>query len=56
MSLPACPAIVVEPASFAAAYQLRQQYRTRDGTTAVFPAEVLVQLYSSWATCATSWP
>jgi putative ABC transport system permease protein len=39
------PAIVVEPTSFAAAYQLRQQYRTRDGTTAVFPAEVLVQLY-----------
>jgi putative ABC transport system permease protein len=39
------PAIVVVPSSFAAAYQLRQQLRTRDGTTAVFPAEVLVQLY-----------
>ena len=39
------PAIAVVPSSFAAAYQLRQQLRTRDGTTAVFPAEVLVQLY-----------
>ena len=39
------PAIVVEPASFAAAYALRQQYRSRDGTNAVFPAEVLVRLY-----------
>jgi putative ABC transport system permease protein len=39
------PAIVVVPSSFAAAYQLRQQFRTRDGTTAAFPAEVLVQLY-----------
>lgn len=39
------PAIVVEPSSFAAAYALRQEYRTRDGTTAVFPAEVLVKLY-----------
>ena len=43
--LTGAPALVVEPTSFAAAYQLRQQYRTRDGTTAVFPAEVLVQLY-----------
>ena len=40
------PAIVVEPSSFAAAYALRQHYRTREGTTAVFPAEVLVRLYS----------
>jgi putative ABC transport system permease protein len=39
------PAVVVAPTSFAAAYQLRQQFRTREGTTAVFPAEVLVQLY-----------
>ena len=40
------PAIVVEPTSSAAGYQLRQLYRTRTGTTAIFPAEVLVQLYS----------
>ncbi|MGD9507395.1 MAG: ABC transporter permease [Geminicoccaceae bacterium] len=40
------PAIVVEPATFAAAYALRQQYRSRDGTMAVFPAEVLIKLYS----------
>lgn len=39
------PAIVVEPTSFAAAYALRQYYRGRDGTTAAFPAEVLVKLY-----------
>ena len=39
------PAIVVEPTSSAAGYQLRQLYRTRTGTTAIFPAEVLVQLY-----------
>lgn len=43
--LPGVPAVVVKPASFAAAYQLRQEYRARDETTAVFPAEVLVQLY-----------
>ena len=43
--LPGVPAIVVKPASFAAAYQLRQEYRARDDATAVFPAEVLVQLY-----------
>jgi putative ABC transport system permease protein len=39
------PAIVVHPASFGAAYQLRQKYRSRDDTMAVFPAEVLIQLY-----------
>jgi putative ABC transport system permease protein len=43
--LPGVPAIVVEPASFAAAYQLRQRYREAPDTMAVFPAEVLVQLY-----------
>lgn len=43
--LPGVPAVVVKPASFAAAYQLRQAYRQRDGTMAVFPAEVLVKLY-----------
>ena len=39
------PAIVVKPTSFGAAYQLRQKYRSREGTMAVFPAEVLIQLY-----------
>ncbi len=44
--LPGVPAIVVKPVSFAAAYQLRQQYRTDDRTMALFPAEVLLQIYS----------
>jgi putative ABC transport system permease protein len=43
--LPGVPAVVAEPSSFAAGYQLRQKYRSREDTTAVFPAEVLVQLY-----------
>jgi putative ABC transport system permease protein len=43
--LPGVPAIAVKPASFAAAYSLRQRYRAADDTMAVFPAEVLVQLY-----------
>lgn len=43
--LPGVPAIVVKPASFAAAYQLRQRFRAAEATMAVFPAEVLVQLY-----------
>lgn len=44
-SLPGVPAIVVEPASFAAAYALRSRYRAAE-TMAVFPGEVLVQLYA----------
>ena len=45
--LPGVPAIVVKPASFAAAYSLRSTYRSAErGTMAVFPAEVLVQLYA----------
>jgi putative ABC transport system permease protein len=44
--LPGVPAVVVKPASFAAAYALRQRYRAADDTMAVFPAEVLVQLYA----------
>ncbi len=45
--LPGVPAIVVKPASFAAAYALRSTYRSAErGTLAVFPAEVLVQLYA----------
>jgi putative ABC transport system permease protein len=45
--LPGVPAIVVKPRSFAAAYGLRSTYRSNErGTVAVFPAEVLVQLYA----------
>jgi putative ABC transport system permease protein len=42
--LPGVPAIVVKPDSVSAAYGLRNDYRA-GGTMAVFPAEVLVQLY-----------
>lgn len=45
-ALPGLPAIVVKPVSFAAAYQLRQEYRT-GGTLAVFPGEVLTRLYAT---------
>ncbi|MFO1075844.1 MAG: FtsX-like permease family protein [Geminicoccaceae bacterium] len=38
------PAILVKPRSFAAAYKLRQAYRTA-ATMAVFPGEVLTRLY-----------
>ncbi|WP_445680974.1 FtsX-like permease family protein [Radicibacter daui] len=38
------PAIVVKPVSFSAAYGLRADYRSAE-SIAVFPAEVLVQLY-----------
>lgn len=44
--LPGTPAIVVKPVSFAAAYGIRQRYRALPDTMAVFPAEVLVQLYA----------
>lgn len=44
--LPGVPAIVVKPATVAAAYALRQQYRSDPRTMALFPAEVLLQLYS----------
>lgn len=40
------PAIVVKPATLAGAYQLRQAYRARQDTMAVFPAEVLIRLYN----------
>jgi putative ABC transport system permease protein len=39
------PAVVVKPKSVADAYRLRGKYRT-DGSLAVFPAEVLVELYA----------
>jgi putative ABC transport system permease protein len=42
--IPGIPAIVVKPLRVADAYQLRGQYR-KDGTMALFPAEVLVSLY-----------
>jgi putative ABC transport system permease protein len=44
--LSGAPAVVVVPASFATAYDLRQRYRARPDTTAVFPAEVLVRLHA----------
>ncbi len=59
--LPGMPALIVKPKSFAGAYALRSQYRG-DRTTAFFPAEVLLQLYSimgdvrsilSWLTLMT---
>jgi putative ABC transport system permease protein len=42
--VPPVPIAVVRPASVADAYALRQRYR-QDGTMAVFPAEVLSELY-----------
>lgn len=42
--VPGVPAIVVKPRRVSDAYALRQAYR-RDGTVAVFPAEILVSLY-----------
>lgn len=41
------PAIIIKPNSIAAAYQLRQQYKRDKSTIAVFPAEILVKLYST---------
>ena len=43
--LAAVPAIVASPTGFAEAYQIRQTYRSRDDTMAVFPAEVLIRVY-----------
>lgn len=42
---PGVPAVLVKPASIADAYRLRQDYRARADTVAVFPAEVLTGLY-----------
>lgn len=42
--IPGVPAIVVKPLKVSDAYQLRAAYR-KDGTMALFPAEVLVSLY-----------
>lgn len=43
-TLPGIPAAVVKPGTLAAAYGLRNTWRTTE-TTAFFPAEVLVELY-----------
>jgi putative ABC transport system permease protein len=43
--LPGVPAVVVKPANVPAAYGLRNQWRTNT-TQAIFPAEILVQLYA----------
>lgn len=45
-SVPGVPAIVIEPASFRDAYALRSEFRNRPDTTAIFPAEVLIELYA----------
>ena len=42
--VPGLPALVVRPNSIASAYALREAYRT-ERSMAIFPAEVLVQLY-----------
>jgi putative ABC transport system permease protein len=44
--VPGTPAILVKPKTVADAYRLRAAYRG-GGTTALFPAEVLVQLYAT---------
>lgn len=43
--LPGVPAVVVKPTSVPAAYGLRNAYRS-ETTQAIFPAEILVQLYA----------
>ena len=45
-SVPGTPAILVKPRTVGDAYRLRAAYRS-GGTTALFPAEVLVQLYAT---------
>lgn len=49
--MPGLPAIVIKPASIAAAYGLRARYRDAQ-TTAFFPAETLVDLYSLMGSAA----
>lgn len=43
---PGVPAVLVKPVNFADAYRLRQEYRMRPDSVAVFPAEVLTALYA----------
>lgn len=45
--VPGIPAILVKPVSIADAYKLRQDYRQRSDTMAVFPGEVLTSLYGT---------
>jgi len=44
-ALPGVPAVLVKTSNLAAAYGLRNKYRTSE-SQAVFPAEILVQLYA----------
>lgn len=44
-ALPGVPAVVVKASNLAAAYGLRNKYRTAE-SQALFPAEILVQLYA----------
>ena len=46
-NVPGLPAVLVKPKSIADAYKLRQEYRSGEGTRAVFPAEVLTSLYAT---------
>ncbi len=43
--IPGIPTLVVKPKSVVDAHRLRNQYRTRPDTMALFPAEVLIELY-----------
>jgi len=45
--LPGVPAIAVKPESVGAAYALRGRFRTSDDSMALFPAEVLNELYGT---------
>jgi len=45
--VPGLPAVLVRPKTIADAYKLRQEYRSGEGTRAVFPAEVLTSLYAT---------
>ena len=44
--LPGVPAIAVKPASIRDAYVLRSRFRNDERTNAIFPAEVLIELYA----------
>ncbi len=46
VEVPGVPAIAVEPATIRDAYVLRSELRNRPTTTAIFPAEVLFELYA----------
>ncbi len=46
LHIPGVPAIAVTPASIRDAYVLRTEFRNDPRTTAIFPAEVLLELYA----------